>query len=454
MSTGFQGIRTSDPEMLSGRSLLLERGTQSDVASPLERRTVGQVVAESSRWISPARDAGTPLRIRLFNVKYSPNLGDGLLSECLEKALIALGASRDTWSIDLAARQVYGDGLAGRLQIMAALDKMPKWLRQRFVRIPLAIHAHRKWRPHYSLNIRGANAVAIGGGNLISDIDLNFPTKLTLAINEAERLQLPFVVYASGVTPDWTPRGTAMMRQAFSSKLLRGVFVRDHDSKRLWDEKLGEASGFEAAVVRDPGLLASEFIPPQRLENSKRPVAGVGIMSHIAIRYHADNAPAPSYLENWYVDLVKGLIARGFQVVVFTNGSPEDIAYLDGIRSRLDAAGEGAISFPTQRTPTELCAIISGLDVLVAYRMHAVIAAYSYGVPAVGLAWDQKLRSFMASVKREAFLCDVAQMEAAAAVELACRALAEPIADDDRRQVLLEAWQGVSQLLHVLEGAP
>lgn len=454
MSIGFQGIRTNEPGMLPGRSFLVESGTGSDIATPLVRRPVGQVVAAPSGRISPLRDAAAPLRIRLFNVKYSPNLGDGLLSECLEKALIALGASGDTWSIDLAARQVYGDGLAGRLQIMAALDRMPKWLRQRFVRIPLAIHAHRKWRPHYALNIEGANAVAIGGGNLISDIDLNFPTKLTLAIKEAERLQVPFVVYASGVTPDWTPRGTAMMRKAFSSKFLRGVFVRDQDSKHLWDDKLGEASGFEAVVVRDPGLLASEFIPPSRQDGGKRPVAGVGIMSHIAIRYHADNAPAPGYLESWYVDLVRGLIVKGFQVVIFTNGSPEDIAYLAGIRARLEAAGGAAISFPTQRTPTELCAIISGLDVLVAYRMHAVIAAYSYGVPAVGLAWDQKLRSFMASVKREAFLCDVAQMEAASAVELACRALAEPIADDDRRQVLLETWQGVSQLLHVLEGAP
>ncbi len=450
MSTGFQDIRINDPGLLTGPSFRLDSGTGNELAP----RPVGQVVAAPSGRISPLRGAVAPLRIRLFNVKYSPNLGDGLLSECLEKALIALGASGDTWSIDLAARQVYGDGLAGRLQIMAALDRMPKWLRQRFVRIPLAIHAYRKWRPHYSLNIQGANAVAIGGGNLISDIDLNFPTKLTLAINEAERLQIPFVVYASGVTADWTPRGTAMMRKAFSSKLLRGVFVRDEDSKRLWDEKLGYSSGHKAVVVRDPGLLASEFIPPSRRKDTKRPVAGVGIMSHIAIRYHADNAPAPGYLESWYVDLVGGVIAKGFQVVIFTNGSPEDIAYLAGIRSRLEAAGGDAISFPTQRTPTELCGIISGLDVLVAYRMHAVIAAYSYGVPAVGLAWDQKLRSFMASVGREAFLCDVAQVEAASAVELACRALADPIADEDRRQVLLETWQGVSQLLHVLEGAP
>ncbi|MCV9967749.1 polysaccharide pyruvyl transferase family protein [Pararhizobium sp. BT-229] len=454
MSTGFQGIRTNNPEMLPSRSFLLDRETAEGAVSPVAFQPTGQSAVDASGRIPPKHDAVGPLRIRLFNVKYSPNLGDGLLSECLEKALMTLGASRDTWSIDLAARQVYGDGLAGRLQIMSALDMMPKWLRQQVVRVPLAIQARRKWRPHYSSHIQGAHAVVIGGGNLISDIDLNFPTKLTLAINEAERLSLPFMVYASGVTPDWSPRGTAMLEKAFSNQFLRGVFVRDHDSKRLWDEKLGDASGFEAIVVRDPGLLAADFIPPSRMHHTQFPVAGVGIMSHIAIRYHADNAPEPLYLENWYLDLVRGLVRKGYHVAIFTNGSPEDVAYLAKLRPQLLAIGRDAVSFPVQRTPSELCAIISSLDVLVAYRMHAVIAAYSYGVPAVGLAWDRKLQSFMASVNREEFLCDVAQAGAPVAVELACRAVTEGIPDNERKQVLLEAWQGVSQLLHVLERAP
>ena len=443
MSTGFQSIQTNSSAILPRLTALPESCTQEPTVHPA--------------MTSPAVCTGAPpsaaLRIRLFNVKYSPNLGDGLLSECLEKALIALGASEDTWSIDLAARQAYGDGLKGRLQIISVLDRMPKWLRRHAIRIPLAIHARRKWYPHYVNRVSGANAIAIGGGNLISDIDLNFPTKLTLAIQEAERLRLPFVVYASGVTPQWTTRGTEMMKKAFASPFLRAVFVRDHESKRLWDEKLSQASGFKASVVRDPGLLASDFIAPSRIYGGERPVAGVGVMSHIAIRYHADNAPDPGYLENWYVELVRGMVEKGYHAVAFTNGSPEDIAYLAKLQPRLQAIAGDAISFPVQRTPTELCAIISSADVLVAYRMHAVIAAYSFGVPAVGLSWDRKLRSFMASVNRDEFLCDVVHTEAIAAVELACRARSTPIPRDEHKQVLAEAWQGVTQLLKVLEGS-
>lgn len=453
MSTGFQGIRTSDAGILPGRSFAFDEAA-AESAAILAARPSGRLSRQTTRSSLPGGRAADPLSIRLFNVKFSPNLGDGLLSECLEKALIALGASQDTWSIDLAARQVYGDGLAARLQIMSGLDMMPAWMRREFIRLPLAVQARRKWRPHYSSHIRGADAVVIGGGNLISDIDLNFPTKLTLAIKAAERLTLPFVVYASGVTSDWTPRGTAMMKKAFSNPLLRGVFVRDQDSKRLWDEKLGDASGFDAVVVRDPGLLASDFIPSSRIHDTPLPVAGVGIMSHIAIRYHAENAPGTLHLANWYLDLVRGLVAKGFHTVIFTNGSPEDIAYLEKLKPQLRAIGGDAVSFPVQRTPSELCAIISSLDVLVAYRMHAVIAAYSYGVPSVGLAWDRKLRSFMASVEREEFLCDVAKAKPETAVELACRAAAEGIAEGERKKVLSEAWHGVAQLLSVLEGTP
>jgi polysaccharide pyruvyl transferase WcaK-like protein len=394
-----------------------------------------------------------PLRIRLFNVKYSPNLGDGLLSECLEKALIALGADDDTWSIDLAARKAYGDGLAARRHILSTLDRMPLWLRHQVVRWPLFLQSRRTWHPHYAGSLKGADAIVIGGGNLISDIDLNFPTKLPLAIREAERLQLPFVVYASGVAKDWTPKGLAMMRNAFASSLLRGVFVRDEASKSLWDRMLSEASGFKAVVVRDPGLLASRFVARSQPRNIKRPTAGLGIMSHIAVRYHASTAPGPAYLEDWYVELARRLVDTGYHVVAFTNGSPEDVAYLARLRPRLKKAAGDAVSFPQQRTPDELCGIISGLDVLIAYRMHAVIAAYSFNVPAVALAWDRKLTSFMTSVNRQEFLCDVTRTSPEDVVHLAWRAQESPVSPSEHEQVMKETWQGVRQLLDVLERA-
>src|SRR5579871_3944373 len=168
-----------------------------------------------------------PLVVRCFNVKYSPNLGDGLLSECLEFALIDHGAAKATRSIDLAARTKYGDAMLGRGAALKALDAMPKALRQAAVRAPLFMKSVTEWRPHFAAGLEGAQAVALGGGNLISDLDLNFPTKLGLAITEAEKRKLPIAIYACGMGSHWSPLGLRWLRKAFSSPYMRAVFVRD-----------------------------------------------------------------------------------------------------------------------------------------------------------------------------------------------------------------------------------
>lgn len=398
-------------------------------------------------------------KIRLFNAKFSPNLGDGLLSECLEAALIEMGADQETWSIDLAGRREYGDEMMGRAAIMSVLDKMPPPMRKNLIRVPLAIKAARNWRPHYAALLHGANATVIGGGNLLSDMDLNFPTKLTLAVEEAEKARLPVFVYAAGVARDWSKRGEAMLKTAFGKSIVKGIFVRDAESKQQWDTRFGQATGHIATVVRDPGLLAQEVYAISSRYSSKqavnsRPVFGIGLMSHLAIRYHSAVAPSRDFLDQWYVDLAKEAINQGYQVCAFTNGSPEDRSYAADLYGRLRELGDDSIlSFPTSATPRELCEIIAHLDVLVAYRMHAIIAAYSLGVPAIALTWDRKLTSFMKSVDREHWLGDVNKLPAVDCVKLATETREEGILDEKRLKVLNEARDGVRQLYAVLRSS-
>ncbi|MEM6693534.1 MAG: polysaccharide pyruvyl transferase family protein [Pseudomonadota bacterium] len=391
--------------------------------------------------------------IRCFNVKFSPNLGDGLLSECLEHRLIRLGAHKDTWSIDLAAREAYGDMMAGRNQIMELLDSMPKSLRGAIVRLPLAIQALRKWGPHFHRGLEGANAVIVGGGNLISDIDLNFPTKLTLAFKEAEARDLPIVIYACGMATGWSRTGLRMCRKIFSSPNLKAVFLRDEDSVMRWNSVMAPHVGKTAEVVRDPGLMAQDLYPMPERAAGRRPVIGLGIMSHIAIRYHAENAPERAYLDQWYIDVAKGLLANGFQLRVFTNGSPEDKAYAAKLRDQLSAlGGPDDVLFLEQTDPEGLCSHIAQFDVLIAYRMHAVIAAYSYGVPAIALAWDRKLKAFMESVNRGHNLCEVATTSAEACLSMVVQAYEEGIPAAEREGVLAEARADVSKAYEALFG--
>ena len=136
--------------------------------------------------------------IRLFNVKYSPNLGDGVLSECLEEALAQELGSADVASIDLAGREAYGGSGAGRHLALAVLNNLPQLVRRAAIRLPLVLQSRRKWRPHYRTGVKPCDAVVIGGGNLLADLDLNFPTKLALALDEAARRDLPVAFYGVG----------------------------------------------------------------------------------------------------------------------------------------------------------------------------------------------------------------------------------------------------------------
>lgn len=387
-------------------------------------------------------------RIRIFNVKYSPNLGDGLLSECLEQALIDCGADSDTWSIDLAARTSYGAGANARALQMQLLERLPPPLRSLAVRAPLAVESRRRWGPHYERSLDQAECVVIGGGNLLADLDLNFPTKVSLALEAAARRRLPVFIYGCGVSSGWTRRGRELLRRAVHRGTVRKVWVRDDRSRRIWNELIGRDAGLQAVVTRDPGLLAAARYGAARARpHGGTPVVGLNLTSPMAVRYHSRNAPRTAELDRWYIECARALLARGHHLAVFSNGSPEDREYTRKLRPRLEAlTAHERITFPEPDTPAALTALIAGCGALVAFRMHAIIAAYSCDVPFLALAWDTKLEAFVRSVNLPRWLCAPGETSPQEAVRRLGRAMEEGIHAGQRTTVVAEAKRGVEEL--------
>ena len=50
---------------------------------------------------------------------------------------------------------------------------------------------------------------------------------------------------------------------------------------------------------------------------------------------------------------------------------------------------------PRPTRPDKLVELISSFESIVAFRLHASIAAFILGVPSVALSWDDKVRQFM-----------------------------------------------------------
>ena len=70
------------------------------------------------------------MKVAILNVKYSPNLGDGLLAECLERELVRHQPAMEIVAIDLAGRTAYGAHGRHRALALRTLERLPAPLRR------------------------------------------------------------------------------------------------------------------------------------------------------------------------------------------------------------------------------------------------------------------------------------------------------------------------------------
>ena len=409
------------------------------------------------------------MKIALLNVKFSPNLGDGLLSECLERELARALPGATVISIDLAGRAQYrGHGPSRRGRVIALLEALPRWARRRAVRLALAALVRFRLRGHVRMRLIGIDAVVVGGGNLLSDTDLNFPMKLAGALDEVARAGLPVAVHAVGVNRRWSAAGHHLFVRALCAAPLITATVRDQRSQRAWHDLLEPHGLPPAGLAGDPGLLAyCHFEPTRRNVPSDRDadtgsaLVGLCITSPLAVRYHASGAPPALDFAIWYQTAARALVAAGLRVVLFTNGSPEDRAFLGRHGAAWTAAANTGDPLamhpvtiaPAFSTPTELVEFLARCDMVIAHRMHACIVAHSFAIPTIGLKWDVKLDSFFTLAGREAFIADCADLDPAELVGLAHRALGEGIDHDRLDQLIAATRADIARLADAITAA-
>ncbi|SDF96154.1 polysaccharide pyruvyl transferase family protein [Paraburkholderia phenazinium] len=402
-----------------------------------------------------ARESHAP-SVALVNVKYSPNLGDGLLSECLEAELLSVLPEIEIHVIDLAGRTRYDPGTRSRKPVLTLMHHSPRVVRHAIAQSLLGSKLRIHLRPHWRAALHGIDAVIVGGGNLLSDADLNFPLKLDAVMAEVRSLGLPTAVFGVGVSDNWTPRGEALFRRAFGGPGLFHASVRESRSAGIWQQRLSPAGIRPAQVVHDPGHLVSLHVARSRAPDGMGAYVGLGLTHPIALKYHGGTRHVSAAAQaRWYSALVRAGCVRGWRFVVFANGSPEDEAYLSELRPALAAAGgPGQVTFaPRAATPADLARLISSFDLLMAHRLHANITAFSYGIPQIGFAWDVKLETFLAQVGRRHCLCRVGADQVESVIDLAVRQLGEGVDARMRRTVLDEARAHVADLATALTTA-
>lgn len=388
------------------------------------------------------RSAANSRRIALLNVKYSPNLGDGLLSECLEAELArtfqTIAPGTEVFSIDLAGRRAYpAIAPSRRAAVIGVLEALPSALRSLATRAALTALVQLRLRRHVRAGLAGCDAVVLGGGNLLTDADLNFPMKIAGALAQAARLRLPVAVYGVGANRQWSAAGKRLFGRALGAARPAYAAVRDARSQAAWRDLLVPQGVRPAALSGDPGLLASCHFPRPPLPFDA-PLAGLCVTAPMALRYHATGpgagseagsaASARTALDAWYGTAARALVDAGFRVALFTNGSPEDRDYLAAMGPTWILSAKGPVTMTNPfADPAEMIAFIASCQLIVAHRMHACIAAHSFAIPTIGLRWDVKLDSFFALAGRGTFIADTASLNGPALTALARKAVAEGV---------------------------
>lgn len=392
------------------------------------------------------------MRVAIFNVKYSPNLGDGVIAECLEHALRQRGGWV-TWSIDLAGREGWSEACGGRNRALTLglLRRMPGWLRDAGVGLVLEFKVRTRIMKQWRQLLDGADAAVFGGGQLIQDADLNFPIKLAGAATACRSMNIPMAVFAVGATRCRSALGRRLLRRLLASDGLLHAAARDDASCAVLSDL-----GCKAQPCCDPGLLACNVWPASARCKRKRPRVGLGITHPAVLAHHGGwRAGRSGDALSLYLMMVQRLTAADFDVVCFSNGAAEDELFVSEIGSRLrdmrsgdGEGGGGAVRIARQcETPGDLARLIACFDCVVAHRLHAAILAYSYRVPSVGLRWDEKLARFYQAVGRGDFVVPFDRDSALIINAVVSEAMKQPIDRIAHERVLALTIAGIDRLI-------
>lgn len=386
-------------------------------------------------------------RIAIVGVPFSSNVGDGVIADCLSWGLRTADESLQVVKVDLAGRTAFVDTSESGV-LKHVFTRVPVRLQ------PLLTYAHfgllrrKKLRQHFERALEGTTAMVLGGGNLIADVQLNFPIKIAILSEALERsgggtAQL----YAVGVGGTWSDLGRRLFIGAMRRMGVSGVSVRDQRSVGLWGRYFTEPTGTVAAEVWDPGIIASD-VWPQPVKQRTNKLVGIGVISQKALNLDSNSDVPHVASVDMYRDMVQRLFASGHDVLMFTNGSPEDEEALQEVRLMVaPSVDKDRLTFaPRPRDAVDLAVTVSGCDAIVAHRLHALIVAHSYALPTVALEWDPKVNAFMAKAGRADYTVNVMGSDAGPALETLERSMRNAPAQDDVDAVKAEARQQMAAL--------
>lgn len=333
------------------------------------------------------------MKIAVVGEIYSKNLGDNAIYECVRSLLEARGFS--CVPVDLSGREGFEDGSrvvadGDRVSLLRRMFR-PLVRKSLFIRRSLnfalwIIKERRSLEILWRRQLASADAILIGGGQLITDLDFGFPPKLLLIKSLARQLGKPVAVFGCGVG-NWGFFARLFYKNFFRD--LRFVSVRDDFSRNY----LRAQSVFDGEIMvhPDPAFVISDLFPA--LYGSRKS-GSMGVNVHGAASFRRFVPELAGMTDekfiSFWIDSISKFTLK-YDVSLFVNGDPNDFVVAQKIHEGLVGRGVHVELLPRPRALSELVSQVRGFEVVVCTRMHAGIIAYSFGSVVRPVSWDRKV---------------------------------------------------------------
>lgn len=329
-------------------------------------------------------------KIVLAGEAYSRNLGDQAIHACLKWLLQHEQPGLEVTSLDLSGRQP-GQATHSKKSLYQILRGFPGLERlQPLVNRLLFNLSRGRHTTAWSAALDGAQALVIGGGQLLMDNALDFPLKVSGLAGLAQRRHVPVYFSACGVGV-WS---TAAKRLFEAS--LRGavdISLRDELSAKRLAQHL---PGIACRVSADPAILVGEMLGmPARQPDPV--LVGLVVMDRQDANSRLPQGKqftSQAWMGLWS-SIVRDLAGMGSRVRLLSTGSPQDQAFVEALwvisqEQRISEVERVA----SPAGVVDLLESLAGCRVVVGTRLHASILANAVGVPSLGLTWDEKVKAY------------------------------------------------------------
>lgn len=240
-----------------------------------------------------------------------------------------------------------------------------------------------------------ADLIIFGGAPLFNYSYQNFYLRTIRTLELAQEYGVPVIFSSIGVEPysDSNPK-SQRLKQALHLPVVRQITTRD-DIEAV--EQYLAGTQVPRSLVSDPAVFTEQvFDGVVSARKEKTNGGGKKTIGLVVTRagIFADNGidfPEAKQREFW-LDVIAELEARGDDYRLFTTGHFTDEVFLDSL-VRDHGIPTKKVKFAVN-SPEEMLKQLNDCDGVIAYRLHASIAAFSYKIPAIGLSWNFKVPYF------------------------------------------------------------